>query len=120
MEKKRYKRDLLLISSLLCLSFMVVLIMLVFREEGGHVVVTVDGDETSRYELSVDGEYELNGGTNILVVENGEAYLRYADCPDKTCVKRGRIKYSGQSIVCLPNKLTVRVIGADSNVDIVS
>ena len=42
------------------------------------------------------------------------AWLVDADCPDKLCVHQGKIDKTGEVITCLPNKLTVTVIGADS------
>ena len=82
--------------------------------------VKVDGEEVGKYSLSEDGEYELNGGTNILRIENGAAYLIEANCPDHLCVKQGKINKNGQTITCLPNKLTVTVYGEDNDVDLVS
>ena len=45
--------------------------------------------------------------------------MTYADCPDELCVRQGWIEYDGQSIICLPNKITVMVSGGDSLVDFV-
>ena len=91
------------------------------KEDGAYVVVKVDGIEVARYNLDQDGEYELNGGTNILRIEDGEAFLIEANCPDHLCVKQGKVNKTGETITCLPNKLTVTVYGAaDSEVDLVS
>ncbi len=117
--KKTIRYDILLIAVLLFVSALAVGITLLSREEGERVVVEINGAQAAVYSLAVDGEYPLNGGTNILVIENGEAYLRYADCPDKVCVNTGKIKYEGQTIVCLPNRLSVTVRGADGGADIV-
>lgn len=116
-KKARY--DILLIAVLLFISALALGIMLLSRTEGERVVVEINGTQAAQYSLSVNGEYPLNGGTNILVIENGEAYLRYADCPDKVCVNTGRIKYEGQTIVCLPNKIAITVRGTEGGVDIV-
>jgi hypothetical protein len=83
-------------------------------------LVRVDGQETGRFSLSEDGTYELNGGTNILRIENGVAYLTDANCPDQLCVHQGKISMTGQVITCLPNKLTVSVYGTEESVDLVS
>jgi hypothetical protein len=122
MEKKRSIRyDVLLISVLLCLSLIFLLIVMLTKREGAVVRVELLGETVAEYSLSDDGEYSLNGGKNVLVIKNGEAYLSYADCPDKTCVRTGRIKYVGQSIICLPNRLSVTVVGDSSDgVDLVS
>lgn len=90
------------------------------RDEGAYAVVSIDGVETARYPLSVDAEYPLNGGTNTLVIENGAAYMLEADCPDKLCVNQGKVRYTGQCIVCLPNRVSVTVEGADAGIDLVS
>ncbi len=90
------------------------------RESGGWAVVRVDGEVAGRYSLSENGTYPLNGGSNILVIEDGQAWLSDADCPDKLCVQQGRVRYTGQVITCLPNRLTVTIEGGeDSGVDII-
>ena len=58
---------------------------------GGEVVVRVDGVETERHALTE------------------------ANCPDLLCVRQGKIRYTGQSIICLPNRLTVTVEGGESD-----
>ena len=115
------KNDLILIGSILLVIAIIFAVTSLTKEEGAYVVVKVDGKEVGQYSLAIDGEYELNGGTNILKIENGKAYLIEADCPDHLCVKQGKIDQTGETITCLPNKLTVTVFGAgDSEVDLVS
>ena len=116
-EAKRLRYDILLICVLLFVSLAAVGITLLTSAEGASVMVEINGEKVAEYSLASEGEFALNGGTNILVIKNGEAYLIYADCPDKVCVHTGKIKYVGQSIVCLPNRLSVTVIG-DSGVDL--
>ena len=116
---KKLRYDILLIAVLLFISAVSVGLLMLTRTAGERVVVEHNGTQIASYLLSVDGEYVLNGGTNVLVIEGGEAYLRYADCPDKVCVNTGKIKYEGQTIVCLPNKIAITVRGTDGGVDIV-
>ncbi len=118
-KKKRLWADALLIAFFLVLAAALYAVLNFGKASGAGVVVRVDGRETARYSLERDGVYELNGGTNILVIENGEAWLREANCPDKLCVKQGKIRISGQVITCLPNKLTVTVYGTKDGVDAV-
>ena len=117
----RLRYDLILIGALLVISLGVLLITTLTRREGGYVEVAKSGSIVATYSLSIDGEYSLNGGTNILVIKNGEAYLKDASCPDKTCVKTGKIHYVNQSIICLPNEISITVRGnSDDGVDFVS
>ena len=57
--------------------------------------------------------FELTGpaGTNHILVEPGRICVEAADCPDKVCVHQGWISDSVAPIVCLPNKLVIRVEG---------
>ena len=115
------RADALLIGALLVISLLLFVFFRFFVGAGAYAVVTVDGRETARYPLSEPGRFELNGGTNILVIENGEARVVEAHCPDKLCVRQGAISRSGETIVCLPNKLVVTVVGAEERgVDAVS
>ena len=52
--------------------------------------------------------------------EGGEVWLSEADCPNLLCVKTGKIRYAGQSIVCLPHKVAVRIVGGASALDAVT
>lgn len=113
--------DICLIAALLVLAGILYLALSSGRDAGAWAVVRVNGEEVARYSLAEDGTYPLNGGTNTLVIGGGEAWLTDADCPDKLCVRQGHIRYSGQCITCLPNKLTVTLEGgADDGIDLVS
>lgn len=109
------KRDFILIGAILGAILLVFGITTLIKEDGAYVVVRVDGEEVERYSLSENGEYELNGGTNILRIEDGKAYLVSATCPDHLCVNQGKIDQTGETITCLPNRLTVTVYGADKD-----
>lgn len=87
--------------------------ILVDNYTGAYAEVTVNGEIYARYALVSDGEFVLNGGTNVLVIESGRAYMRSATCPDKTCVSfhRGGVGEDGETITCLPNRLRVEIVG---------
>ena len=115
------KRDFILIGVILAVALILFGIVELAKEEGAYVLVRVDGKEVAKYNLSKNAEYSLNGGTNILCIKDGVAYLTDADCPDHLCVKQGEISNTGETITCLPNKLTVTVYGAEeAEVDLIS
>lgn len=120
-KTNKYRWDILLILFVLLLALAILLVVNLTRQEGSVAIVEIDGMVTGRYPLSKDGTFVLNGGTNILVIENGTARLVESDCPDHTCEKTGAIRYVGQTIVCLPNRLSVTIRGDSSDgVDLVS
>ena len=110
--------DITLIAILLVLSLSAFIITELLREDGVFVRVSVNGEVVAEYSLSVDGEYALNGGTNILVIENGEAYIKWANCPKQICVKDGKISRAGERITCLENRVIVEVVGDDGIMEV--
>ncbi|MDO4377769.1 MAG: NusG domain II-containing protein [Erysipelotrichia bacterium] len=114
------KADFILIITLILLALGSYLICTIPNGEPDKVVVRVDGEITDVFLLEEDGTYSLSNGTNILVIEDGKAWLEDADCPDKLCVKQGKISKVNQCITCLPNKLTVTIEGKNSDVDLIN
>ena len=118
--KRKPVFDLILIGGLLLLALVCYLLFVGGKSEGNVAVVCVNGVETERYPLYQNGRYPLNGGSNILIIENGVAWLEDADCPDKLCVRQGKVHLDGQVITCLPNKLTVTICPDNSEVELIS
>ncbi len=103
----------ILISVIAVLALALFCFMRITGHSGAYVVVSVEGEEIKRLPLYEDADYTIEGvgGCNHLVIENGSAYLSDADCPDKLCVKMGRISKEGQSIICLPHKVVIGITG---------
>ena len=114
--------DLYLIVGCLLAALVCCCLWFLLRQDGGTVIVEQNGQETARYALSEDRTVRIEGegGYNLLVIEGGEVYLSEADCPTQLCMKTGKIRYAGQSIVCLPHKLAVRIAGGASPLDAVT
>ena len=119
MKKLRY--DLLLIVGALIVA---AIFWLMTRPggEGAWAVVSVDGGEVGRYALSKDVSVTFGEADyNILQISDGTAAIVEANCGDHTCVRTGRVSREGETIVCLPHKLTVTVVGGEvSEFDAVS
>ena len=122
MTIKKYRWDLLVIGLLLLLGLILLLVVTLTKTEGNYVYVEIDNVSAGKYPLSEDGVFPLNGGTNTLVIENGEAYVIDSHCRDHRCEQMGRIRYVGQFIKCLPNRVELTVRGTDTagGVDLVS
>ncbi|MBR2466676.1 MAG: NusG domain II-containing protein [Clostridia bacterium] len=105
--------DALLVLVILAVALSVFLVFRLTRKGGAYARVTVGGEVVAEYSLSENGEYPLNGGTNVLVIKDGAAYMKEASCPDKTCITRHRtgISYDGETITCLPNRVRVEIFG---------
>jgi hypothetical protein len=46
---------------------------------------------------------------NVVEISGGTVSVTEASCKNQVCVKHGAISRSGESIVCLPNRLVVRI-----------
>lgn len=98
----------LLLLALLCFAG----IKIMAARDAKTVAVTIDGEAYETYGISDEVDELLTskkGGTNHLVIKDGEVSITEASCPDKICVQQGIIKETGQTIVCLPNKVTVTI-----------
>ena len=76
--------------------------------------ISVDGAVTNTLDLAKDQEITVtskNGGSNTLVIQNGEIWCSQASCPDQICVHQGKKQRDGDTIVCLPNQMIVTIIG---------
>ena len=86
--------------------------------------VAVNGTVIGRYSLSETRTVtvpDADGGYNTLIFENGTVRVQDADCPDRLCVKQGRISRLGEAIVCLPHGLVITVRqGETGEVDFIS
>ena len=50
-------------------------------------------------------------GKNVVEIDNEQVKIIDADCHDKICVKAHAISKPGESLICLPHKLVIRIIG---------
>ena len=114
-RNKSYKRDLLLVGILLLAALLVFAFVRGGQKTGAEAVVTVDVVEIGRYPLSRSGTYPLNGGSNVLVIGDGMAWVSEANCPDKVCMGMGKISRNGEFIACLPNRLIVVIEGGEAS-----
>ena len=75
----------------------------------GRLYETVDlssVNEQNRYILDTDPQV-------VIMAENGQIWFEKSDCPDKVCVKSGKLKHKGDTAVCLPAKTIVTILGSD-------
>ena len=119
-HKNYLRNDIILISSVILLCLAAIFIFNANKTEGGRAVVIRNGKEVASYPLNVDTEVCLENGKdyNILVIKDGYAYIKEASCPDKLCVNNTKKKYNGETLICLPNKITVKIVsGSEPETD---
>ncbi len=119
-EKLIRKADIILFFALLLLGAVLFMLSLRGSVTGAACIVKVNGEEYGRYSLSRDRTVviEQNGRRNVLVIRNGEADMKSSTCRNQICVRHAPISKGNESIVCLPNRVTVEITGGkESEVD---
>lgn len=127
MEKYRKKRihDVVLGLTLLIVAMTLFVVDITKASNGDGnkiVVVSIDGKKEAEYPLNKDGTYLIYGshlGTNKLVIKDSEAYIEEASCPDKQCMKQGKISKAGEMLVCLPNRVVIKIVDANEEEPII-
>ena len=115
MDKKK-RNDVLMIGALILIVAIVGGGLYLFSGKGASVKVTVDGELYAVYSLSenrTEDIYTEGNNLNRLVIEDGQAYIKTATCPDGICRDHRPISRNGESIVCLPNRVVVTVMAED-------
>lgn len=58
--------------------------------------------------------------TNVIEIDGMQVCFAQSNCPDQVCVRTGVLTRAGQMAVCLPTRVTVRILGADMQVDAIA
>ena len=83
--------------------------------------IIYDGEVVEEINLSKNADnYVLNIGRCKIAVEKNEIYFKDSPCPDKVCVKTGRLSKSGQFASCVPEKVTIILKGGEKLPDAVT
>ncbi|MBP3736735.1 MAG: NusG domain II-containing protein [Lachnospiraceae bacterium] len=120
------KADLLLAAALLLLSFTGFVFLRPAASSDGVVVIRISGRIIAEYPLDTDitvriPDDETGAGTaesgtaaadmpfNEIEILGREVCMRDANCSNRLCILQGKISRPGQSIICLPHRLTVEI-----------
>ena len=71
--------------------------------DGLHETLTIEGAAVN--EICIDGQ---------------TVCFSESTCPDQVCVRSGLLTRAGQTAVCLPNRVIVRLTGGEPEVDIIA
>ncbi|MBB6214906.1 hypothetical protein HNQ80_000991 [Anaerosolibacter carboniphilus] len=90
-----------------------------------YLVIEVDGKEYKKVSLEAAQEQQLievnsKEGHNLIEINGLNARIVEADCKDQLCVKMGWLNRANQTSICLPNKVSIKLITNKSDIDIIS
>ncbi len=111
--KSKIRNDLILIGIILAISVILFIALKLSSKKGNIIEVTVEGKTVASYNIKENARFEIKtkgDHINTLVIKDGKAYIEYADCRDKICQNHKPISLEGESIICLPHKVTITVM----------
>ncbi|BHH85030.1 NusG domain II-containing protein [Desulforhopalus sp. 52FAK] len=85
-------------------------------------LVSKGGTEVAGFFLGEDSSVDLKefGVNMILEVNNGRVRVASSDCKQQLCVRHGWIARPKEALLCLPNHITVELVGEDAEYDAIS
>lgn len=110
---KPSKHDFVLIAVILGFSFFSVSRMILkARKESSdekRTLIYQNGKLMRQIGLSEDKEVWFLGEKLQVQIKAGRIRVLKADCPEHVCMNTGWIQHSGQTIVCVPNKVLIEI-----------
>lgn len=116
MRKYITKADIILFFVLIAAGLAATAVLAISGNSTGDKVVIESGGELyATYSLLEDRTIVVSAtgsGENTVEIRDGEVAVTGGSCKNQVCVKHGAISHSGESIICLPNRLVVRIEGS--------
>jgi hypothetical protein len=101
--------DIIIMSLILALA--AVLFVFSTGGEAGSSLKITTPDGVVYLTRSCEYKIESNGYELTVIFAGGEAYIENSTCPGHDCVRSGRISKLGQSIICLPSRVSLELVG---------
>ncbi len=114
------KSDLKLIIVIILIAIIVLFMIAIFDNTSNkkalvyydnNLILTIDLTETEKREYLVDG---YNGVVKI-IAEGGKIKVDEEDSPLHLCSKQGFIEETYETIICLPNKIVIKIVSSKDN-----
>jgi hypothetical protein len=73
----------------------------------------------------VDKTFSIPQNKNVIfhLYKDGSIRFEESDCPDKICIKTGKLNIVGESAACLPNEIILKIVPQngykDDDIDII-
>lgn len=87
-----------------------VICLLFFKPHAGYATVYENGEAIASFPIDQDITEKImtsDGHYNVLQIKDGEVSILEADCKNQICVNTMAVHQIGDSIICLPHKISV-------------
>ena len=108
---------LVIIISLVAVIFM---FQLFWSTEQGSKLKVRQGDKIiGTYDLNQTRDLHIHGavGDSLISIVQGKVRFKQSPCRNQYCVHQGWLSRAGQVAICIPNQISLQLIGAKSSYD---
>jgi len=105
--------DKILVAGIACMSIVSLLSLQWLAKPGAYAIIDEGGHDHYRFNLNENKLIICHGpiGETVIQIQDGKARVLRSDCPNQICVNSGTIDRAGQIIVCVPNKVLLKIQG---------
>jgi hypothetical protein len=106
--------DIFIVAFLVCVTGGIA--FMVYAGQHGEAYAHIkSGQDELFYALATQRLVNVNGplGTTVVQIEDGFLQVLSSPCPEKICVKSGKIHTPGEWIACLPNQVLITIEGRE-------
>jgi len=108
---------------IVAVALIVILFTKFFFSRPAEQQVKITGRSSQEYYgLNEDRVIEVEGplGITKVIIKDGEVWVENSPCREKICMRMGRIKRTGDQLICIPNRVVVEIEGDIEYIDAVS
>ncbi|MFZ3088508.1 MAG: NusG domain II-containing protein [Methylotenera sp.] len=113
-----------LVGDWLTVIFSIVLIVFLFQTLWSHqhatkVQIRLGNKIYATYNLNLQREVHVHGpiGDAVIHISQGKARFAKSPCHNQYCVHQGWLTHTGQVAICLPNQISLELIGEEKPYD---
>ena len=117
--KKEWKNLLFFVGMTVVILVFLLMRGIFFKQTPETVEIVVDKEVYGSYRLAKKQEILIclpDGSYNCVQIDEGMVWVKEANCAGQDCVHQGKISQTGETIICLPHQLVIRIIGVQEPV----
>lgn len=113
-----------LVGDWLVIAVSLIAVILMFQqfwqvEQASKLKIRLGDKVVGTYDLNQTKELNINGpiGKSIISINQGKVRFKQSPCHNQYCVHHGWLSHAGQVAICIPNQLSIQLIGKQSSYD---
>ncbi len=113
MNKLISTRDIFFLVCLSVVFFIWIAIMHFFKVPSMNVVIETNDGYNKIFSINKDNLITVKGplGDTVIQIKNKKVRIIKSSCPNHICIKSGWISSTHDALICLPNKIIVKISG---------